>query len=59
MSRRSITFHDVKNVLVNSTSCEPSTDGRGRWLVGGVDLDGEPTRAVVVIENGVLVITVF
>lgn len=59
MTARRISYHDVRNVLVSSTSCSPSTDGPGRWLIRGVDLDGEATRVVCAIENGVVVVTVF
>lgn len=59
MTARRISYHDVRNVLVNSTSCDSSADGPGRWVVRGVDLDGEPTRVVCAIEDGVVVITVF
>lgn len=59
MSARNISFHDLRNALINSTACAPSTDGGGRWVVTGPDLNGESTRVVCVIENGVLIITVF
>jgi hypothetical protein len=59
MTAPRITYRDVRNVLVNATACGPSDDGPGRWLVRGADLDGEDTKVVCVIEDGVVVITVF
>ena len=59
MTRRRITYRDVRNVLLSASSCGPSDDEADRWVVRGADLDGEDTKVVCVIEDGVVVITVF
>lgn len=59
MSARKLSFHDVRNVLIHASSCVASTEGVARWVLHGVDLDGEDTRVVCVIEGRVIVITVF
>ena len=46
----------VIGALRNATACEPSED---KWKVSGPDLDGDDLTAVVVVEAGVVVVTVF
>jgi hypothetical protein len=41
----------------NAARCKPSQ--HGRWRVEGPDLAGDEVTAVVVLENGVAVVTVF
>lgn len=48
---------DVQHALANATVCEASEEGRGRWRTTGPDLAGRALTCVVVIEDGVLVIT--
>ncbi len=58
MTQRSITYRDLRNALVNASTCVASA-AEGRWVVTGLDLDGEDTKVVCAIEDGVVVITVF
>jgi hypothetical protein len=57
MAERGATVADVRHALTNATSCEAAE--RGRWRVTGKDLDQEVLRVVVVLEAGVVVVTVF
>jgi hypothetical protein len=50
---------DVRNALCTATTCRPSEDGPGRWKVPGKDEDGDDLLVVVVIEAGVLVVSLF
>lgn len=58
MTERGAQVNDVLNALRNASRCTSDTDAPGRWKVFGEDLDGAELVAVVVIEDGVLVITV-
>ena len=51
-------FLDVMNALRKATSCrhQPKSD---RWKVLGPDRDGEELTVIVVLEDGVLVVTVW
>jgi hypothetical protein len=51
------TERDVVEALAGATRCRPSE--RGRWRVEGQDLDGDDLTIVVVIEDGLVVVTVF
>lgn len=42
---------------MNARSCAPQTDGK--WKVEGSDLDGDDLTVVVVIDDGLLVVTLF
>lgn len=57
---RSVTGRDVRNALVNANRCE-AYEGAGwwGWRVFGPDTDGEELVCGVVIQDGVLVLTVF
>jgi hypothetical protein len=58
MRERGASRADVRRALETATGCEAEPDER--WKVtGGVDLDGDPLGAVVVLEDGVVVVTVF
>lgn len=50
---------DVQHALANATACVLSTDGPGRWETTGPDWNGKELTCVVVIDDGVLVITVW
>ncbi len=47
---------DVRHALIHAASAKPSND---RWRVVGPDIDGDELIVVVVLENGVVVVTVF
>ena len=58
MEERCVTYDDVREALMTATACQPEPNNR--WFVtGGQDQDGEPLALVVVIEDGVIVVTVF
>jgi Domain of unknown function (DUF4258) len=46
----------VRHALTNATQC--AANG-ARWKATGPDLDGDELTVVVVIEDGVIVVTVF
>jgi hypothetical protein len=46
----------VVHALKHATACAPSD---AKWKVSGPDLDGDELTAVVVLEVGVIVVTVF
>jgi hypothetical protein len=50
---------DAQHALANATGCELSEDGPGRWETTGPDLNGEVLTCVVVLDDGVVVITVW
>jgi hypothetical protein len=56
MRQRHVRYVDVRNALVHARSC--SAEGR-RWRVDGPDMDGDPLQLVVVIDDGLVVVTVF
>lgn len=57
MRQRGVSHNDLRHALANATGCR--TQPEGRWRVEGADLDGDLLSAVVVIEDGVVVVTVF
>ena len=58
MEERCVTSGDVRAALMSATSCQLEPDAR--WLVGGGrDLGEAPLALVVVIQDGVIVVTVF
>jgi hypothetical protein len=59
MRQRNARPADVRHALMTASSCAPSRDGGGRWVVPGVDLDGDELVAVVAFEAGLLVVTIF
>jgi hypothetical protein len=59
MAERGATRDDVRHALCMARSCRVSPDGPGRWLVPSVDEDGVRLDVVVVIEAGVLVVSLF
>lgn len=57
MPKRRVTYGDVENALINATSCLPDEDET--WKVIGPDVDGDDLKLIVVVEEGVLVVTVW
>lgn len=57
MHQRRISVGDVATAIAHAKSCEAAADGR--WRLCGPDLDGEDTDIVCVLDEGVLVVTVF
>jgi hypothetical protein len=56
MRHRNVRYVDVRNALVHARSC--CRDGV-RWRVEGPDMDGDGLELIVVIEDGLIVVTVF
>lgn len=56
MRQRNERYVDVRNALVHARSC--SVEGK-RWRVEGPDADGDSLQLVVVIDDGLVVVTVF
>jgi hypothetical protein len=57
MAERGAQYEDVRHALTNARSCR--AQARGRWKVLGDDRDGDELVLIVVIEAGVIVVTVF
>jgi hypothetical protein len=51
------TEEDVMHALAYASRCRPGNIA-GRWKVTGPDLDGDDLDVVVVIQSGLLVVTV-
>ena len=58
MSARGATVAHVLHALSNAAACVASEQA-GRWKATGPDLDGDSLTAVVIIEDSVIVVTVF
>ena len=61
MRARGAQREDVHHALSNATSCKLSDDSTAeveRWVANGKDLDGDVLRPVVIIKDGLLVVTV-
>ncbi|MFH2007578.1 MAG: DUF4258 domain-containing protein [bacterium] len=57
MAERGANDLDVMQALASAKSCE--SQPRDRWRVESTDLDGNPLAVVVVIEAGLIVVTLF
>lgn len=55
---RGVTANDMHYALVNANSCTWQEDHK-TWKVQGIDLDGGDLTLAVVIQDDVLVVTVF
>jgi hypothetical protein len=51
-----IHFRDIRSALTNARVCRAQE--ASRWLVTGPDSDGDDLDLVVVIDDGVIVVTV-
>lgn len=59
MEERNIRRGDLLNALSGATTATFQPD-KGRWKSsGGTDRDGDPLDMAIVMENGIVVITVF
>lgn len=56
MSERNVRFRDVRHALTNARAC--FAEG-ARWRVEGPDWDDDELVLVCVLEDGVIVVTVF
>jgi hypothetical protein len=59
MNERGATREDIRHALCVAKQCRASPDGPGRWEVPSVDEGGERLLVVVVIESGVLMVSLF
>ena len=50
---------DVVEALAKARRCTKNKECSDRWDVTGEDLDGDSLTAVVVIEDGIAVVTIF
>jgi hypothetical protein len=57
MRERHVSREDVRSALVTAMSCQAEPDER--WKVPGVDTFGDDLAVIVVIEDGVVVVTLF
>ena len=57
MAERGVFYEDIRYALATARRCK-AQDG-GRWKVFGSDGDGDELVLVVVLEAGVIVVTVF
>ncbi len=57
MAERRAQYDDVRYALVSARSCE--AQDHDRWKVFGADRDGDDLFLIVVLEAGVIVVTVY
>jgi len=58
MNQRGATFQDVHHALVHAQCCVWQAQ-KGTWKVESADLDGDALTLAVVIQDGVIVVTLF
>ncbi|MEZ4310871.1 MAG: DUF4258 domain-containing protein [Polyangiaceae bacterium] len=57
MSERGVTYEDLRYALMNAESCEEGVNGR--WKLCSNDMSGDPLTAVVVLQDGLILVTVY
>ncbi|MFZ5439516.1 MAG: DUF4258 domain-containing protein [Myxococcota bacterium] len=57
MRQRGVREGDLRHALENAHACSPQADDK--WKVDGPDLDGDELTVVVVIDDGLVVVTLF
>jgi hypothetical protein len=57
MRERGVSYSDLRHALAKATGCHAEPEER--WRVDGADLDGDDLSVVLVIEEGVVVVTLF
>jgi hypothetical protein len=57
MSQRGVTYADLLHALMNTTDCEEGENGR--WKVCSTDISGDPLTAIVLFQDGLLIVTVY
>ena len=57
MHERGVREGDLRNALINAQSATSQKDDK--WKVEGSDLDGDDLTVVVVLEDGLVVVTLF
>jgi hypothetical protein len=56
MAQRNVTMKDLRSALTGARCCH--AEGT-KWKVTGPDVDGDDLTCVVVLESGVVVVTVY
>ena len=59
MVERNVGWRDVRKALTNAHSCRVEDAEKSKWRVKGPDMDGDDLTLVVIVEEGLLVVTVF
>jgi hypothetical protein len=60
MQTRNVRFSDVRHALQNATTVKRSTpDHASDWTATGPDLSGDELTAALILQGGVLVVTVY
>jgi hypothetical protein len=57
MAQRNVTRADVRRALTSAKSCRAG-DAADKWVALGPDTDGDDLDVVVVIEAGLVIVTV-
>ncbi len=57
MRERNVRYADLAHALSNASAC--TLRPNGRWRVEGADPDGDDLTAIVVLEDGLAVVTLF
>lgn len=57
MRQRNVRLEDVRSALVRAFRC--SAQDNGRWKVEGPDIDGDDLTVIVLIEDGLIIVTVY
>lgn len=57
MRQRGLSFLEVEHGLFHATRC--AVQANGRWKLESQDLDADDLTLIVVVDDGVLVITLF
>jgi len=57
MRERNVRYADLAHALSNASAC--ALQPNGRWRVEGADPDGDDLTAIVVLEDGLVVVTLF
>ncbi len=58
MVERGTRFHELRSILMAAPSCSALATTE-RWRVHGVDEDGDALEVIVVIQDGLMIITLF
>ncbi len=57
MAERGVRYEDMRHALANARSCKAQDEER--WKVFGADIDGDDLVLIVVLDAGVIVVTVY
>lgn len=58
MRQRGATFADVRHALEQAHGCRAAEEA-GRWRIESMDLDDDELTLIVVLEDDVVVVTLF